>query len=101
VCKALGATLVIHRPTDTTLRLRAGCPRLSYHLPRKKEKSVCKALGAKLAPPSFQSHLACNLPMLSTGYSFLRSTRENSARAYFNYYCYCFFPRLRSNAHLT
>jgi hypothetical protein len=25
-CKALGATLIIHRPTVTTLRLRAGCP---------------------------------------------------------------------------
>jgi hypothetical protein len=68
VGKALGATLVIHRPIDTTLRLRVGCPRQSYHLPREKEKSVCKAPGATLAPPSFQSYLAFSLPMLSTGF---------------------------------
>jgi hypothetical protein len=67
MCKALGATLVIHRPTDTTLRLRPGSPRLSYHLPRIKEKSVCKAPGATLALLSFQSHLGFSLPMLSTG----------------------------------
>jgi hypothetical protein len=84
VCKVLGATLVMHRPTDTTLRLRDGCPQLTYHLPRKTEKSVCKAPGATLAPPSFQSHIACILPMLSTGSGFLRPTREISARAYFN-----------------
>jgi hypothetical protein len=62
VCKALGATRVLPRPTDTTLRLQAGCPRLSYHLPRKKEKSVCKAPGATLAPPNLQTHLAFSLP---------------------------------------
>jgi hypothetical protein len=84
VCKALGATLVIHCPTDTTLLLRAGCPRLSYHLQRKNEKSLCKAPGATLAPHSFQSHLAFSLPMLSTGYGCLKPTSENSARAYFN-----------------
>jgi hypothetical protein len=82
VCKALGATLVTHRLTDTTLRLRGGCPRLSFHLPRKK-KSVCKAPGAALAPPSFQSNLAFSLPMLSTRSGFLRPSRENSPRAYF------------------
>jgi hypothetical protein len=87
MCKALGATLVNHRPTDTTLRLRAGGPRLFYHLQRKKEKSVCKAPGAALAPPSFQSYLAFTLPMLSTGSCFLRPTRESSALAYFNKYC--------------
>jgi hypothetical protein len=76
VCKALDTTLVIHRPTDTTLRLRAGCPRMSYHLPRKKEKSMCKAPGATLASPSFQSHLAFSLPMLSTGSGCLNPTRE-------------------------
>jgi hypothetical protein len=67
VCKALCATLVIHRPTDTTLRLRAGCPRLSYHLSRKTEESVCEAPGATLAPPSFHAHLVFSLPTLSTG----------------------------------
>ena len=81
MCNALGAMLVVRRPTDTTLRLRHGCPRLSHHLPREKEKSVCKAPGATLAPPSFQSHLDFSLPMLSTGSGFLRPTRENSARA--------------------
>jgi hypothetical protein len=84
MCKALGATLEIHRPTDTALRLRVGCPRLSYHLPRKKEKSVCKAPGATLAPPNFQSNLAFSLPMFSTGSYFFKPTRENSARTYFN-----------------
>jgi hypothetical protein len=84
VSKALGASLVIQRQTDTTLRLRADCLRLSYHLPRKKEKSVCKAPGATLAPPSFQSHLAFSLPMLSTGSGCLKPTSENSARAYIN-----------------
>jgi hypothetical protein len=83
VRKALGATLVIYRPTDTTLRLRDGFPQLSYHLPRSNEKSVCKALGATLAQPSFQSHLAFSLPMLSTGSSYLKPTREKLARAYF------------------
>jgi hypothetical protein len=65
---------------------------MSYHLPSKKEKSVCKAPGAALAPPSFESYLAFNLPMLSTESGFLRPTREISARAYFNQYCY-FFSR--------
>jgi hypothetical protein len=45
---------------------------------------MCKAPGATLAPPNFQYYLAFTLPMLSTGYGFLRPTRENSARAYFN-----------------
>jgi hypothetical protein len=62
---------------------------------------MCKAPGATLAQPSFQSHLAFSLPMLSTGFGCLKPTRENSARAYFNQYCYCFFPRQRRNAHLT
>jgi hypothetical protein len=84
VFKALGATLVIHRPTGTTLRFRACIPRLSYHLPRKKEKSVCKAPSATLAPPRYQSHLAFSLPMLSTGFGCLKPTREKSARAYFD-----------------
>jgi hypothetical protein len=57
---------------------------MSYQFPRKKEKSVCKAPGATLAPPSSKSHLAFSLPMLSTGYGFIKLTRENSARAYFN-----------------
>jgi hypothetical protein len=52
------------------LRTLARLSRLSYHLPRKKEKSVCKAPGATFAPPSFQSHIAFSLPMLSTGYGF-------------------------------
>jgi hypothetical protein len=64
--------------------LHRGCPRLSYHLPRKKEKSVCKAPGATLSPPSFESHLAFSLLMLSTGFGCLKPTRENSARAYLN-----------------
>jgi hypothetical protein len=74
--KSLGGAPVIHRPTDTTLRLRARCPRLFYYLPRKKENSVCKAPGATLAPPSFQFHLAYSLPMLSTGSGCLKPTRE-------------------------
>jgi hypothetical protein len=45
-------SVCIQRPTDTTLRLRVGCPCLSYQ----KEKRVCKAPGATLAPPSFQPH---------------------------------------------
>jgi hypothetical protein len=45
---------------------------------------VCKAPGATLAPPIFQSHLAFSLPMFSTGSDCLKPTRENSARAYFN-----------------
>jgi hypothetical protein len=84
---------------------RTCCPHtllVSYLLLRKKEKSVCKAPGATLAPPSFQSHLAFSLPMLSTGSSCLKlPTRDNSARAYINQYYYCFFPRQRRNAHLT
>jgi hypothetical protein len=46
---------------------------------------VCKAPGATIAPPSFMSYLAFSLPMLSTGSGFFLPTRENSARAYFNY----------------
>jgi hypothetical protein len=53
---------------------------------------VCKAPGATLVPPSFQSLLAFSLLMLSTGSGCLKPTRENSARAYFNNYFYCFFP---------
>jgi hypothetical protein len=53
---------------------------------------VCKAPGATLAPPSFQSYLAFTLPILSTGSGFLIPTRENSGPAYFNYYSYYFFP---------
>jgi hypothetical protein len=64
MCKALGATLVIHRPTDTTLRLRAGCPRVSYNLPRKKEKIVCTTPGVTLAPPSLQPTDALDRIML-------------------------------------
>jgi hypothetical protein len=41
---------------------------------------VCKAPGAALAPPNFQSHLAFTLPMLSTGSGFIKPTREISAR---------------------
>jgi hypothetical protein len=57
---------------------------MSYHLPRKKEKSVFKAPGATLAPPSFLSYLAFNLQMLSTGPVFLKPPRENSGCEYFN-----------------
>jgi hypothetical protein len=45
---------------------------------------VCKAPGATLAPPIFRSHLAFNLPMLSTRSDCLKQTCENSARAYFD-----------------
>jgi hypothetical protein len=51
---------------------------------------VCKAPGVTLVPPRFQSHLAFSLPMLSTGIGCLKPTREDSARAYFNYYFSCF-----------
>jgi hypothetical protein len=101
MCKALRATLAIHRPTDTTLRLRAGCPRLFYHLPREKEKSVCKAPGATLAPPSFQSHLLFSLPMLSTGSCHLnRPAKLRPVRTLISTVI-VFFPIQRRNAHLT
>jgi hypothetical protein len=51
-------------------------PCLPYHLLRKQDKSVWKAPGDKLAPPSFYPHPAFSLPMLSTGSDFKTDPRK-------------------------